>query len=525
MTSNEGVGTGGRGASGRGIEADVVVVGAGLAGLVAAAQAYAAGRRVAVLDQEPEASVGGQAHWSFGGLFLVNTPEQRRLGVRDSEELALADWHASAGFDRPEDALAKEWAAAYVNFAAGEKRAWLASLGVGLFPLVQWAERGGYGPDGHGNTVPRFHVAWGTGPALVAPFLAKLREGEAAGRVSFHFRHRATELVKTAGRVSGVRGELLEASGAGRGESSSRRPAGSFEAAAAAVVVTSGGIGGNHDMVRRQWPGGAAPERMLSGVPASVDGDFLPAVGRAGGHLINGDRMWHYPEGIHNHAPVWPRHGIRILPGPSALWLDATGRMLPPPLFPGFDSLGALRHILATGHAHSWFVLNRTIALKEFALSGSEQNPDLTGKDVRLLAVRLKPGSDTPLQRFLDRGVDFLQAAGPRRAGRPDERPDGRAAHRPRGPGAADPRPGPAVFQRAGQGSAAGGDPGRTPFRHRQDHAGGATAPAAGSAARSAACRPALGPDAQEPRRPAHGSAVAGPGCRRAARARAVRRR
>ena len=413
MTSNEGVGTGGRGASGRGIEADVVVVGAGLAGLVAAAQAYAAGRRVAVLDQEPEASVGGQAHWSFGGLFMVNTPEQWRLGVRDSEELALADWHASAGFDRPEDALAKEWAAAYVNFAAGEKRGWLAALGVGLFPLVQWAERGGYGPDGHGNTVPRFHVAWGTGPALVAPFLAKLREGEAAGRVSFHFRHRATGLVKTAGRVSGVRGELLEASGAGRGESSSRRPAGTFEAAAAPVVVTSGGIGGNHKVVRKQWPGGAAPERMLSGVPASVDGDFLPAVGRAGGHLINGDRMWHYPEGIHNHAPVWPRHGIRILPGPSALWLDATGRMLPPPLFPGFDSLGALRHILATGHAHSWFVLNRSIALKEFALSGSEQNPDLTGKDVRRLVSRLKPGSDTPLQRFLDRGVDFLQAADP----------------------------------------------------------------------------------------------------------------
>src|SRR6476660_6726940 len=302
MTSDDAVHSNGpAAASGARIEADVVVVGAGLAGLVAAAEAYAAGRRVAVLDQEPEASAGGQAHWSFGGLFLVNTPEQRRLGVRDSAQLALADWLSSAAFDRPEDALARQWAEAYVDFAAGEKRAWLASLGVGLFPLVQWAERGGYGPDGHGNTVPRFHVAWGTGPALVAPFLAKLREGEATG------------LVKTAGRVSGVRGERLEASGAGRGESSSRRPAGTFEAAAAAVVVTSGGIGGNHDAVRQQWPGGAAPERMLSGVPASVDGDFLPAVGRAGGHLINGDRMWHYPEGIHNHAPVWPRHGIRIL--------------------------------------------------------------------------------------------------------------------------------------------------------------------------------------------------------------------
>ncbi|HET8877864.1 MAG TPA: FAD-binding dehydrogenase [Arthrobacter sp.] len=395
------------------IEADVVVVGAGLAGLVAAAQAYAAGRRVAVLDQEPEASAGGQAHWSFGGLFLVNTPEQRRLGVRDSAELALSDWLASAGFDRPEDAVARQWAEAYVDFAAGEKRAWLASLGVGLFPLVQWAERGGYGPDGHGNTVPRFHVAWGTGPALVAPFLAKLREGEAAGRVSFYFRHRATGLTTTAGRVTGVHGEVLEPSGAARGEQSSRATVADFEASAGAVIVTSGGIGGNHGSVRQQWPGGGAPAEMLSGVPASVDGDFLAAVGRAGGDLINGDRMWHYPEGIHNHSPVWPRHGIRILPGPSALWLDATGRMLPAPLFPGFDSLGALRHILGTGHSHSWFVLNRTIALKEFALSGSEQNPDLTGRDVRLLASRLRRSGESPLQRFLDRGVDFLQAGTP----------------------------------------------------------------------------------------------------------------
>jgi predicted oxidoreductase len=413
MTSEDAVHNSVPATPGARIEADVVVVGAGLAGLVAAAEAYAAGRRVAVLDQEPEASAGGQAHWSFGGLFLVDTPEQRRLGVRDSAELALADWLSSAAFDRPEDALAREWAEAYVNFAAGEKRAWLASLGVGLFPLVQWAERGGYGPDGHGNTVPRFHVAWGTGPALVAPFLAKLREGVAAGRVCFHFRHRATELTTTAGRLSGVQGEILESSNAARGEQSSRIAAGAFEASAGTVIVTSGGIGGNHGAVRRQWPGGGAPASMLSGVPASVDGDFLAAVDRAGGRLINGDRMWHYPEGIHNHDPVWPQHGIRILPGPSALWLDAAGRMLPAPLFPGFDSLGALRHILGTGHTHSWFVLNKTIALKEFALSGSEQNPDLTGKDVRLLAARLKPSADSPLQRFLDRGVDFLQAGTP----------------------------------------------------------------------------------------------------------------
>ncbi|UKA61084.1 FAD-binding dehydrogenase [Arthrobacter sp. FW306-04-A] len=393
------------------IEADVVVIGAGLSGLVAAAQAYALGKRVAVLDQEPAASLGGQAHWSFGGLFLVNSPEQRRLGVRDSAELALGDWLASAAFDRPEDSWARLWAEAYVDFASGEKRRWLRSLGVRFFPLVQWAERGGYGPQGHGNTVPRFHVTWGTGPGVVQPFLEKVSDGVARGRVSLHFRHRATELTTTAGRVTGVSGEILEASGAGRGEASSRTVVGSFEATAGAIIVTTGGIGGNHALVRRQWPDSTAPEHMLRGVPASVDGEFLTAAAAAGGGLINGDRMWHYPEGIHNHSPVWPLHGIRILPGPSSLWIDATGRQLPAPLFPGFDSLGALRHILASGHGHSWFVCNRTIALKEFALSGSEQNPDLTGKDIRLLASRLSPASDSPLRSFLDRGVDFLQAA------------------------------------------------------------------------------------------------------------------
>jgi predicted oxidoreductase len=392
------------------IEADVVVIGAGLSGLVAAAQAYADGKRVAVLDQEPSASVGGQAHWSFGGLFLVNSPEQRRLGVKDSAELALSDWLASAAFDRPEDSWARRWAEAYVDFAADEKRRWLSSLGVRLFPLVQWAERGGYGPQGHGNTVPRFHVTWGTGPGVVQPFLAKVNEGVARGRISLRFRHRATEITTTAARVTGVGGEILEASGAERGQASPRTVVGHFEATAGAIIVTTGGIGGNHATVRKQWPDNSAPEHMLSGVPASVDGEFLAAAGAAGGRLINGDRMWHYPEGIHNHSPVWPSHGIRILPGPSSLWIDATGRQLPAPLFPGFDSLGALRHILASGHGHSWFVCNRTIALKEFALSGSEQNPDLTGKDFRLLVSRLNPGSDSPLRRFLDRGVDFLQA-------------------------------------------------------------------------------------------------------------------
>ncbi|GAA5229610.1 FAD-binding dehydrogenase [Arthrobacter cryoconiti] len=394
-------------------QADVIVVGAGLSGLVAAAEAYNAGRSVLILDQEPMASLGGQAHWSFGGLFLVDSPEQRHLGVKDNAELALSDWFGSANFDRDEDLWAKRWAEAYVDFAAGEKRAWLHALGVRFFPLVQWAERGGYDAQGHGNSVPRFHVVWGTGPGILEPFLAKVDEGVSAGRIQLEFRHRATELLCDAGSVNGVHGEILAPSSNDRGQASSREVVGEFSAMAQAVVVTSGGIGGNHDMVRQQWPQNNSPRYMLSGVPASVDGEFQQAVSAAGGNLVNTDRMWHYPEGIHNPDPVWPNHGIRILSGPSPLWLDAKGIRLPVPLFPGFDSLGTLRHLGTTGFDHSWFVLNKTIMSKEFALSGSEQNPDLTGRDVKLLAKRALPGATGPVQKFLDAGIDFVSATTP----------------------------------------------------------------------------------------------------------------
>ncbi|QFZ23091.1 FAD-binding dehydrogenase [Saccharothrix syringae] len=397
------------------MDADVIVVGAGLAGLVATAELVDAGRRVILVDQEPESSFGGQAFWSFGGLFMVDTPEQRRLKVRDSVDLALQDWLGSAAFDRECDHWPRRWAEAYVNFAAGEKRSWLHAMGVRWFPLVQWAERGGYLAGGHGNSVPRFHVTWGTGPGLVEPFERRVREGVARGLVQLKFRHRVTGLTGTGGEVDGVRGSVLEPSGVERGAPSSRVVVGEFELRAQAVVVTSGGIGGNHEMVRRNWPSrlGTPPERMLSGVPDHVDGEMLKVVQEAGGNIINEDRMWHYPEGIANYAPVWSHHGIRILPGPSPLWLDATGRRLPVPLFPGFDALGALEHIVKTGHGYSWFVLNKRIIGKEFALSGSEQNPDLTGKDVKQVVKRALPGAVAPVEAFAERSEEFIFGSTP----------------------------------------------------------------------------------------------------------------
>jgi predicted oxidoreductase len=424
------------------MDADVIVVGHGLAGLAAAAEVADAGRRVLLVDQEGEQSLGGQAFWSLGGLFLVDTPEQRRMGVKDSHELALSDWMGSAQFDRDEDLWPRRWAEAYVDFAAGEKRSWLRAMGLRIFPVVGWAERGDGRADGHGNSVPRFHLTWGTGPGVVEPFARRVREHAETGRLSFAFRHRVDQLVSTGSTdgagstdgtraVTGVRGKVLAPDDADRGRATNREEVGDFELTAQAVIVSSGGIGGNHDLVRNSWPArlGTPPGFMVAGVPAHVDGRMLGITHDAGAEVINEDRMWHYVEGLRNWDPIWENHGIRILPGPSSMWFDAAGRRLPAPYLPGFDTLGTLRHLRETGYDYSWFVLTQKIIEKEFALSGSEQNPDLTGKDVKLLLGRVVgSGAPGPVEAFKQHGADFVVAdtltelvAGMNRVGGPDE--------------------------------------------------------------------------------------------------------
>lgn len=396
--------------------ADAIVVGGGLAGLAAAAELGDRGKRVILLDQEPEQFLGGQAFWSLGGLFLVDTPEQRRMGIRDSRDLALSDWMGSAQFDRAEDAWPRRWAEAYVDFAAGEMRPWLKAMGLSWFPVVGWAERGGAYADGHGNSVPRFHITWGTGPGTIAPFVRRVMEHSAAGRIALKFRHRVGRIVMQNGAAQGVAGEVLAPDAAARGRKTNREVVGEFELRAPSVIVTSGGIGGNFELVRQAWPRerlGEPPKTMISGVPAHVDGRMIAISEAAGGHVINGDRMWHYTEGVQNWDPIWPAHGIRILPGPSSLWFDATGRRLPPPCLPGFDTLSTLKEIMATGYDYSWFVLSQKVIEKEFALSGSEQNPDLTsGKWGEVIRSRLLSGggAPAPVEAFKRHGADFVVA-------------------------------------------------------------------------------------------------------------------
>ncbi|GAB4349761.1 MAG: FAD-binding dehydrogenase [Oricola sp.] len=394
---------------------DVIVVGAGLAGLAAAAELGDRGRKTLIVDQEGEQFLGGQAFWSLGGLFMIDTPEQRRMRIRDSLDLARIDWMGSAQFDREEDHWPRQWAEAYLDFAAGEMRPWLSGMGMRWFPVVGWAERGGAFASGHGNSVPRFHITWGTGPGVLKPFIDRVRAHEAAGLVTFAFRHRVTAIEKKAGRIAGVSGDVLAPTEVERGQKSNRDVTGAFRFQAANVIVTSGGIGGNLDLVRKAWPRdrlGTPPGHMISGVPFHVDGKMIAIAREAGAATINEDRMWHYTEGVKNWAPIWPDHGIRILPGPSSMWFDAEGNRLPAPCLPGFDTLSTLKHLRTTGHDHSWFILNQKVIEKEFALSGSEQNPDFTsGRWREVLKQRLGKGATDAVEAFKEHGEDFIVRA------------------------------------------------------------------------------------------------------------------
>ena len=390
---------------------DAIIIGTGLAGLTAAMEITNAGKKVLLLDQETEQNIGGQAFWSFGGLFLINSPQQKRMGIKDSYELALQDWKGTAGFDRNEDYWPRKWAEAYLKFAAGEKYEYISKLGIKLMFMVGWAERGDGSATGHGNSVPRFHVSWGTGTGVIRPFVEKAYEAQKKGLLQMKFRHRVTELITENGKIKGLKGDILEDDDKERGVETNRNVISQFEYTASHIIIASGGIGANHELVRKNWPErlGSPPENMVCGVPAYVDGQMIGIAENAGADIINRDRMWHYTEGLQNWDPIWPNHGIRILPGPSSLWFDAKGNRLPAPFLPGFDTLGTLKYIQDTGYSYSWFILTQKIIKKEFALSGSEQNPDITNKDYSLFLKRIfgkkAPG---PVEAFKEHGKDFI---------------------------------------------------------------------------------------------------------------------
>lgn len=394
----------------------IMIIGSGLSGLVAATELLKKGHKVTMLDQEPEQAIGGQAFWSFGGLFLVNSKVQRHLGVKDSYELAMNDWLGTAQFDRleDEDYWAHEWAKAYVKFATFEKEKYLKNWDVKLTPVLGWAERGGTSASAHGNSVPRFHVTWGTGPGLLEPFIKYVFKKEKENQFTFLPRHQVTNISIENNQIKHIEGNILEPSNVERGEASSRKVIDQFSFNVDYLLITTGGIGANEELIKKNWPKrlGEPPHNMIQGVPDSTDGKAIEIAENSGVNVVNKDRMWHYTEGIKNHSPIWNKHGIRIIPGPSSVWLDATGRRMNIPDYPGFDTLHSLESILKTGYDYSWFILTEEIIKKEFMLSGSEQNPDLTNKNIKLLIKERLTGRATqPVTKFLDKGSDFVTAS------------------------------------------------------------------------------------------------------------------
>jgi uncharacterized protein len=372
---------------------DVLVVGAGLAGLVTTLELLEQGRKVLLVDRCLPEEVGGLAREAFGGMFMVDSPEQRRSGIEDSVELALEDWLRVAEFE-DSDVWPRRWAEQYVARARDEVGEWLKRHGVRFFPVVNWAERGVYGD---GNSVPRFHLTWGTGKALVDATWAAVRRHPG---VEVRFRHRVRGLMMRRGRVAGAR-IVDEASGS------------EYELAAQHVVIAAGGIGGNLDLVRKNWPAnlGSPPKEILMGSHYYADGAMHKEVRRVGGNVTHLARMWNYADAVRHPRPRRPLHGLKLIPPRSGLVLDPTGRRYGPiPLIPTFDAYYALERMCEDERKYYWMICNWKIARRELDVSGSEHNPAIREKRLIRFLLGVVLGKPTLVSYFVDNCPDFVAA-------------------------------------------------------------------------------------------------------------------
>ncbi len=348
-------------------ESDILIVGAGIAGLVAAHECLENGRSVTLVDRHDETRVGGLARTAFGGMALVGTPLQKRLGIRDTPGLALSDWLSFADFDDA-DVWPNRWAEAYVEQSADRVFHWLRDKGLRFMPAVNWVERGDFVP---GNSVPRYHILWGTGLGLVVRFVELLAAHPNRDKLRYVFGCRVDDLIAEGGRIAGCRGEIE-----GTGEQREFR--------AGRVIVATGGINGNLQKVRENWLGGTPPAELLNGSHPYCDGRLHDVVARHGGNITRLGHMWNYAAGIPHPQAHFEGHGLSLIPCKSALWLDHTGRRIgPAPLVTGFDTHALCRRLGELEKPWSWHLLNWRIAAKEFAISGAEHNPYI--RESRLL--------------------------------------------------------------------------------------------------------------------------------------------
>lgn len=377
--------------------ADVVIVGAGLAGITAAFELLSNGKKVLLLDRDVREEMGGLAKKSFGGMFFVNTPQQRLSGIKDTPEQAWKDWQSVAEFE-PGDIYPRRWAESYVYNCTDQVYHWITKLGVTFFPAMHWVERGLYKP---GNSVPRFHMVWGTGDAL-----SKVMEGQllnhpkAASLLTLKFEHKAEEILMQNGKVTGIRGTKED----------TKEP---FEAYADVTIIAAGGMGGNIERVKKNWykPWGSPPDILLNGAHRYADGTMHDAVEKVSGHITHVNKNWPYAAGVHHPRPKHKDHGLSLVPPKSALWLDYTGaRIGPMPLITAFDTRFLVEQICKQEKKYSWQVMNLKIAHREFAISGAESNEAIRDKKWIQFISTILFGNKALVKDMIDNCPDFVIA-------------------------------------------------------------------------------------------------------------------
>lgn len=360
--------------------ADALVIGGGIAGITAALELLDQRQSVILVDAEPETYFGGQANNAFGGMLLINTPEQRKNGVHDSPELLFRDWCRAAEF-KEDDHWGRAWAHAYAYHCKTDIYDWLRGHGIRFFPAVQWVERGNFG---QGNSRPRYHIAWGCGRGIVQTLIAKLREHPHRAHLRLMFEHRVTSLDIEQAHVVGC-------SGIAPNEAA-------FSIRAKATIVCSGGINGNLQKIREAWDScyGQFPENILMGVSPAADGSLHDAVRNIQGNVVHLNYMWNYAAGIEHPTPEFPRHGLSLIPARSALWLNAKGERIGPlPMITGFDTHDLCKQTGAQPGQYTWQVMNWKIAAKELAVSGTDENPHFRDKKfLRVLWQTLRGNHD-----------------------------------------------------------------------------------------------------------------------------------
>lgn len=380
-------------------KSDVVIVGAGIAGITSAIELLNQGKSITLIDRDLSSEIGGLAKWSFGGMFFVDSPLQRRQGMKDSIDLALKDWLSVADFG-PEDILPKAWAKQYVENCTDHIYKWLhKEHDVRFFPVVHWVERGRFT---EGNSLPRFHMVWGTGKGLTDN-LTKNMQGHTKSEKLLKqcFSHKAEDIILENGKVVGI---------IGINEANNNEP---FQALGENIIIATGGMGGNIERVKENWykPWGDPPKILLNGSHIYALGDMHDAVDKINGNVTHMDWHWHYPGGVRHPRPRWKNHGLSLVPPKSALWLDYTGKRFgPEPLVTAYDSRYIVEQICKSEKKYSWQVLNMKIMKKEFAISGSESNEAIRDKKIFKFLKNILLGNMELVNDMIENCPDFVTA-------------------------------------------------------------------------------------------------------------------